>query len=164
MLVLLNAYPMRAETYTPYQMDSEPIVYDYDHVEPGAYWNVRKPIHSRIGPSPIASGRVNKKSFLLDSRLDKQTNHCRLAMSATNTSPYRLISLLMLVLLNAYPMRAETYTPYQMDSEPIVYDYDHVEPGAYWNVRRPIHSRIGPSPIASGRVNKKSFLLDSRLG
>lgn len=98
----------------------------------------------------------------------EETNHCKLAMSATNNSPHRLISLIMVVLLNAYLTSATIYTPYQMDSEPVVYDYDHAEPGAYWNVRRPIISRIGPSPIASGRVigrvNKKSFLLDSRLG
>ncbi|KAA0185129.1 hypothetical protein FBUS_01253 [Fasciolopsis buskii] len=85
-------------------------------------------------------------------------------MAATMSPSFRMISLLMLVLLNAYLTSAAVYNPYQMDSEPIDYDYDYVEPGAYWNVRRPIRNRVGPSPIERGRLNKKSFLLDSRLG
>ncbi|TPP64462.1 hypothetical protein FGIG_09773, partial [Fasciola gigantica] len=72
------------------------------------------------------------------------------------------ISLLIAVLLNAYLINAAVYSPFSMESEPAEYEYP--EPAAYWNWRRPVHARVGPSATTEGRVDKKSFLLDSRLG
>ncbi|THD26541.1 hypothetical protein D915_002795 [Fasciola hepatica] len=83
-------------------------------------------------------------------------------MSARVSMSWYPISLLIAVMLNAYLINAAVYSPFSMESEPAEYEYP--EPAAYWNWRRPVHGRVGPSATPEGRVNKKSFLLDSRLG
>ncbi|VDP79227.1 unnamed protein product [Echinostoma caproni] len=102
-------------------------------------------------------GRV--KLFHLTS---KRAN--REKMSSYLNATLLLMSLFSIVLVKTSLAEPIQHAIPSMEPELIEYDYPEPAYRPYYAWRRAFDGRFRPGPHADGRLNKKSFLLDSRLG